>query len=152
MNLPFLLSQYNPTKDETSYIFRKIYEPKQITIPEKPDTILKKNYYLKYQQQETKPDILSLFIFLIDQSGSMAGSEIKIVSESISHFLQSLTKGFYFQLIGFSSTFKKIYDHPLEYNKENVKHSIDIIKNLKADLGGTNIKSPLKIKSMITLI
>ena len=144
MDEPFLLSQYNPTKDETSYIFGKIYEPKQIPIPEKPDTNLETNYYLKYQQQEAKTDTPSLFIFLIDQSGSMAGSAIRIVSESILYFLQSLTKGSYFQLIGFGSTFKKINDKPLEYNKENVKNTMDIIKNLKADLGGTDISSPLK--------
>ena len=144
MDEPFLLSQYNPAKDETSYIFGKIYEPKQIPIPEKPDTNLETNYYLKYQQQEAKTDTPSLFIFLIDQSGSMAGSAIRIVSESILYFLQSLTKGSYFQLIGFGSTFKKINDKPLEYNKENVKNTMDIIKNLKADLGGTDISSPLK--------
>ena len=144
MDEPFLLSQYNPKKDETSYIFGEIYNSKKIPIPEKPDTNLETNYYLKYQQQEEKANTPSLFIFLIDQSGSMSGSAIRIVSEAILIFLQSLSKGSYFQLIGFGSTFKKINEKPLEYNKENVKNTMDIIKNLKADLGGTNISSPLK--------
>ena len=144
MDEPFLLSQYNPAKDETSYIFGEIYSPKQIPIPEKPDTNFETNYYLKYQQQDQKANTPSLFIFLIDQSGSMAGSSIRIVSEAILIFLQSLPKGSYFQLIGFGSNFKKINDKPLEYNKENVKNTMDIIKNLKADLGGTDISSPLK--------
>ena len=144
MDEPFLLSQYNPTKDETSYIFGEIFNPKQIPIPEKPDTDMETNYYLKYQQQEAKSDTPSLFIFLIDQSGSMSGSAIRIVSEAILIFLQSLTKGSYFQLIGFGSTFKKINDKPVEYNKDNVKNTMDIIKNLKANLGGTDISSPLK--------
>ena len=144
MDEPFLLSQYNPTKDETSYIFGEIYSPKQIPIPEKPDTDFETNYYLKYQQQEQKANNPSLFIFLIDQSGSMAGSSMRIVSEAILIFLQSLPKGSYFQLIGFGSDFKKINDKPVEYNKENVKNTMDIIKNLKADLGGTDISSPLK--------
>ena len=144
MNEPFLLSQYNPAKDETSYIFGDIYNSKQIPIPEKPDTNLEINYYLKYQQQEQKANTPSLFIFLIDQSGSMSGSSIRIVSEAILIFLQSLPKGSYFQLIGFGSNFKKINDKPVEYNKENVKNTIVKIKNLKADLGGTDISSPLK--------
>ena len=144
MDEPFLLSQYNPIKDETSYIFGEIYNSKQIPIPEKPDTDMEANYYLKYQQQEAKTDTPSLFIFLIDQSGSMSGSAIRIVSEAILIFLQSLTKGSYFQLIGFGSTFKKINEKPLEYNKENVKSTMNIIKNLKANLGGTDISSPLK--------
>ena len=144
MDEPFLLSQYNPSKDETSYIFGKVYEQKKIPIPEKPDTDLETNYYLKYEQAEAKADTPSLFIFLIDQSGSMSGSAIRIVSEAIMIFLQSLTKGSYFQLIGFGSQFKKINQKPVEYNKENVKNTMDIIKNLKANLGGTDISSPLK--------
>ena len=144
MDEPYLLSQYNPKKDETSYIFGKIYEPKQIPVPEKPDMDINSNYYLKYQQKEEKANTPSLFIFLIDQSGSMAGSSMRIVSESILFFLQSLTKGSYYQLIGFGSNFKKINDKPVEYNKENVKNTMEIVKNLKADLGGTDISSPLK--------
>ena len=144
MDEPYLLSQYNPKRDETSYIFGKIYEPKQIPIPEKPDMDIDTNYYLKYQQKEVKANTPSLFIFLIDQSGSMAGSAMRIVSEAILFFLQSLTKGSYYQLIGFGSNFKKINDKPVEYNKENVKNTMEIVKNLKANLGGTDISSPLK--------
>ena len=143
MNEPYLLSQYNPEKDETSYIFGMIYNQKPIPIPEKPDTDINTNYYLKYQNNE-KSDTPSLFIFLIDQSGSMSGSSIKIVCESLLLFLQSLPKDSYFQLIGFGSTYYKINDKPVLYNKENVKYTMDKIKKLKANLGGTNIYSPLK--------
>ena len=143
MNEPYLLSQYNQEKDETSYIFGMIYNQKAIPTPEKPDTDININYYSKYQSNE-KIDTPSLFIFLIDQSGSMSGSSIRLVSESLLFFLQSLPKDSYFQLIGFGSTYKKINDKPLFYNKDNVKHTMDIVKNLKADLGGTDISSPLK--------
>ena len=144
MDEPYLLSQYDPKKDETSYIFGKIYESKPIPIPETPDTNIETNYYLKYEQPEEKANTPSLFIFLIDQSGSMSGSAIKIVSEALLFFLQSLTKGCYFQLIGFGSKYKKINYKPVEYTKENLKETIDIVKNLRADLGGTDISSPLK--------
>ena len=100
MNEPYLLSQYNPEKDETSYIFGMIYNQKEIPIPEKPDTDININYYQKYESNE-KTDTPSLFIFLIDQSGSMAGSSMRLVSESLLFFLQSLPKDSYFQLIGF---------------------------------------------------
>ena len=120
-----------------------IYDQKPIPVDEKPDTDLNINYYSKYQSNE-KTETPSIFIFLIDQSGSMSGSAIRLVSESLLFFLQSLPKDSYFQLIGFGSTFKKINDKPLAYNKENVKSTMDIIKNLKADLGGTDISSPLK--------
>ena len=143
INEPYLVSQYNPDKDETSYIFGMIYDQKPIPAPNKPDTDLNINYYQKYQNNE-KTDTPSLFIFLVDQSGSMAGSSMRLVSESLLFFLQSLPKDSYFQLIGFGSSFKKINDKPVIYNKENVKYTMDIIRNLKADLGGTDISSPLK--------
>ena len=143
INEPYLLSQYNPDKDETSYIFGMIHDQKPIPTPDKPDTDLNINYYQKYQSNE-KTDTPSLFIFLVDQSGSMAGSSMRLVSESLLFFLQSLPKDSYFQIIGFGSSFKKINDKPVIYNKENVKYTMDIIRNLKADLGGTDISSPLK--------
>jgi len=143
MNEPYLVSQYNPEKDETSYIFGMIYDQKPIPAPEKPDTDINNNYYNKFQSNE-KTDTPSLFIFLIDQSGSMAGSSMRLVSESLLFFLQSLPKDSFFQLIGFGSTYKKINEKPLLYNRENVKSTMDIVKTLKADLGGTDISSPLK--------
>ena len=106
MNEPYLVSQYNPEKDETSYIFGMIYDQKPISLPEEPDTDININYYQKYQTGQ-KTDTPSLFIFLIDQSGSMSGSPMRLVSESLLFFLQSLPKGSYFQLIGFGSSFKK---------------------------------------------
>ena len=143
INEPYLISQYNPEKDETSYIFGMINEQKQLPIPDKPDLDLNVNYYEKYHSNENL-DTPSLFIFLVDQSGSMAGSSIKLVSESLLFFLQSLPKDSFFQLIGFGSSYKKINDKPLLYNKENVSSTMEVIKNLKADLGGTDISSPLK--------
>ena len=143
MNEPYLLSQYNPEKDETSYLFGMIYDQKKIPNPEKPDLDNNINYYSKYENNEST-DTPSLFIFLIDQSGSMSGTSIKLVSDSLLFFLQSLPKDSYYQLIGFGSIFKKINEKPVLYSKENVKNTMEIIKNLKANLGGTNISSPLK--------
>ena len=45
----------------------------------------------------------ALFIFLIDQSGSMYGSSIKIASKGLKLFLQSLPSKSYYQIIGFGS-------------------------------------------------
>ena len=48
----------------------------------------------------------ALFIFLIDQSGSMYGSNIKIASKGLKLFLQSLPPNSYYQIIGFGSIYK----------------------------------------------
>ena len=119
-------------KGENSFVFNyKLAEKKNSPSDNKID---KENIKL-YPQ---------IFIFLIDQSGSMSGSPIKIASKALLLFLQSLPAGSYYQIIGFGSDYK-IYDNiPKEYNRENIEKSIKIIKELKGDMGGTNIYSPLK--------
>ena len=49
----------------------------------------------------------ALFIFLIDQSYSMEGNPIDLVSQALKLFLQSLPEGSYYQLIGFGSDYIK---------------------------------------------
>ena len=86
----------------------------------------------------------ALFIFLIDQSGSMSGSPIKVASKALLLFLQSLPAGSYYQIIGFGSDFK-IYDNiPKEYNQKNLQKSIRIVEKLEGNMGGTNIYDPLE--------
>ena len=124
----------------------------------------KENSYIVNFKNNIKNDKLNpaLFIFLIDQSYSMEYTHygwninsneeeenknvypIKIVSKALELFLQSLPANSYYQLIGFGSNFKKYDEYPKKYTKENIHKSLEIIKSLNADLGGTNIYSPLK--------
>ena len=108
------------------------------------------NYFIQYkykkekssnEKETTNP---ALFIFLVDQSGSMDGHRIKIASKALQLFLQSLPVGSYYQIIGFGSRFKKYDEIPKEYNKENIKKSMEILEKLDADLGGTEVAKPLK--------
>ena len=119
-------------KDEQSFIINyKITENKDAS----------KNKGKKQDDAKLNP---ALFIFLIDQSGSMSGSPIKVASKALLLFLQSLPAGSYYQIIGFGSNYK-IYDKtPKEYNQKNIQESIKIVKYLEGDMGGTNIYDPLK--------
>ena len=108
-----------------------------------------KNYCIRYKYKSKKvEDNLEnnpgLFIFLVDQSGSMSGTPIEIASQSLQLFLQSLPAGSYYQIIGFGSEFKKYDEEPKEYTKENIPETFKKISTLSANLGGTNIYSPLK--------
>ena len=110
-----------------------------------------KCYIIRYRNISKKSDNTeelklnpSLFIFLLDQSGSMSGTSIKVASKALLLFLQSLPVGSYYQIIGFGSDFKKYDETPKKYTPKNIKQSIKLIENLNADLGGTNIYSPLK--------
>jgi len=86
----------------------------------------------------------ALFIFLLDQSGSMAGSPMKVASKALLLFLQSLPAGSYYQIIGFGSNYRLYDNKPKEYNQKNIQESIKIVEALKGDMGGTNIYEPLK--------
>ena len=145
MNKPTLYYQYNPELKETAYSINYLYASqnlKEIPIPEKPDEDNTISYTSKYEDNIIN-ETPGLFIFLIDQSGSMDGESIELVKQSLLLFIQSLPANSYFQLIGFGSSFKKYNEEPVIYNKENVENIINIINNLKANLGGTNISSPL---------
>ena len=146
MNKPILYSQYNPELKETAYSINYTYTSKylkEIPVPEKPDEDNNISYVAKYEDNVVN-ETPGLFIFIIDQSGSMSGNPIELVKKSLFLFIQSLPENSYFQLIGFGSDFKKYNNEPVIYNKENVDNTINIINGLSANLGGTNISGPLR--------
>ena len=98
---------------------------------------------IKKSNQEDIKLSPALFIFLVDQSGSMSGSPIKVASKALLLFLQSLPVGSYYQIIGFGSNYKAYDNTPKEYNQKNIEESIKIVEALKGDMGGTNIYDPL---------
>ena len=117
---PLLISQYNNKLDETNYIL---------------------NYY-NNMNNNTKVKYPCLFIFLIDQSGSMC-STIKNVINTLTRIIQSLPENSYYQLIGFGSSYE-VYNKIPELNtEENLKKVYNIINSLDANLGGTNLSEPL---------
>ena len=145
MNNPLLCAQYNPEFKETAYSINYIYSSKnlkEIPVPEKPDEDINISYTAKYEENVTN-ETPGLFIFLIDQSGSMYGKPNDLVKQALLLFLQSLPEKSYFQLIAFGSNFEKYNPKPVEYNKENVENATKIINKFDANLGGTNISGPL---------
>jgi len=108
------------------------------------------NYVIHYTNKTKKVnDNISeinpaLLIFLIDQSGSISGQSIKIASKGLKLFLQSLPDKSYYQIIGFGSQYRAYDTTPKEYTQENIKKSLEIIEHLDANLGGTDIYTPLK--------
>ena len=146
INKPTLFYQYNPTIKKYSYSLNYLYSSDKISelidIPEKPIENDIKSFYEKYLSNITSEEP-ALFIFLVDQSGSMSGDPMKVVIESMLIFIQSLPKDSYFQIIGFGSDFEKYNKSPVEYNDKNIKETMEKIKELKADKGGTDIVSPL---------
>ena len=161
MTIPKLYMQYDEKNDETvcvlNYLFNEdlnlIKEDLFKTIgnisknknnikePEGNNNIdLIEQYYSKKELVEHP----GVFIFLIDQSGSMEGEPINLVKEALTLLIQSLPKDSYYQLIGFGSQFNTYDPTPKKYTKKNIQSTKSFIKTLDAELGGTNIKDPLK--------
>ena len=146
MNKPMLYYQYNPEKKETAYCLNYVYASKNIKnipVTQIPDQDCSTSYYTKYQENAIN-DNPGLFIFLVDQSGSMRGNSMDLVKKALVLFMQSLPQKSYFQIIGFGTYFKKYNETPVEYNKDNVKSILEAIKGFQANMGGTNISAPLK--------
>ena len=145
MNNLNCISQYDPVNNETSCILSMLYSKNKIPIStsNEIDTNENYNYYEMYQKNLINNNP-SLFIFIIDQSGSMSGKPIELVREMLNFFMKSLPKNSFFQIIGFGSYIKFINEEPLIYTEENVNETIEKIQNLEADLGGTNLFFPLK--------
>ena len=146
INKPILYYQFNPELNEASYSINYVYsseELRSIPIPKKPDLDNTISYYSKYENSLIN-ESPGLFVFLIDQSGSMTGKPIELLKQGLLLLIQSLPPNSYFQLIGFGTNFKKYNEEAVEYNEENVEYILNIINNLDADLGGTNINSPLE--------
>ncbi|KAK8875570.1 von Willebrand factor A domain-containing protein 5A [Tritrichomonas musculus] len=85
------------------------------------------------------------FIFITDCSGSMAGAPIKNVQECLSFFLHSLPLGCKFNIIRFGGTYECIFNtgELVDYNEQNLNYADNAAKNMKADLGDTQLYQPL---------
>ncbi|XP_004592463.2 von Willebrand factor A domain-containing protein 5B1 [Ochotona princeps] len=97
--------------------------------------------------QSVKPNLRKShgeFIFLVDRSGSMSGTNILRVKDALLVALKSLMPTCLFNIIGFGSTFKTLFPSSQTYNEESLALACDNIQRMRADMGGTNILSPLK--------
>ena len=124
---PLCFYQKSPKGNELNYIIQYKYNSKELI-----------------QESDEINLAPSLFIFLLDQSGSMSGKSIQIASKALILFLRSLPPRSYYQIIGFGSHYEKYDESPKECTQQNIKESIKLIETLKADKGGTDIYSPLK--------
>ena len=84
------------------------------------------------------------FIFVVDRSGSMSGSYIKEAAETLMLCLKSLPEACSFNIIGFGSRYEKLFPESVLYDQANLDKAIAHTEGLKADLGGTELYSPLE--------
>lgn len=86
-------------------------------------------------------NITNEFIFIVDCSGSMQGeNKIELACQAMVLFLKSLPINCHFNIIRFGSAYKSLFsDMTTIYNDDTVRQAEQLINNMKADLGGTEL-------------
>ncbi|XP_023796048.1 von Willebrand factor A domain-containing protein 5B1 [Cyanistes caeruleus] len=84
------------------------------------------------------------FIFLVDRSSSMSGVSISRAKDALLVILKSLMPACLFNIIGFGSTFKTLFPVSQAYCEESLAVACQSIRRIQADMGSTNLFSPLK--------
>ncbi|XP_073688686.1 von Willebrand factor A domain-containing protein 5A-like [Garra rufa] len=93
------------------------------------------------------------FVFVIDRSGSMGdmmyhgkGAQMRIESakDTLLLLLKSLPMGCYFNIYGFGSDFESFFPQSVEYSQDTIDQALKRVKEMQADMGGTEILQPLK--------
>lgn len=91
-----------------------------------------------------RPLHLSEFVFVIDCSGSMSGSNIQAATDTLVTCVKSLPTGSYFNVIAFGSNFRQLFHTSAEYTKRSVERAVQFANQMQASLGGTELLTPLR--------
>ena len=93
----------------------------------------------KLEDQKTE------LIFLVDRSGSMAGTSIKQAKKALDLFLHSLPADCFFNIWSFGSSFHPLFkEASAKYSDSSLKEALEHVRCMSADYGGTEIYHPLK--------
>jgi len=82
--------------------------------------------------------------FLIDCSGSMHGDSIQEAKRALEICLKSLDTDCYVNIVRFGSTYESLFPRPHRYGEGILKKALNYVEEMQADLGGTEIHSPLE--------
>ncbi|XP_052814966.1 von Willebrand factor A domain-containing protein 5A-like isoform X2 [Mya arenaria] len=84
------------------------------------------------------------YVFIIDRSGSMDGSNMKNAKEALLLFLKSLPVGCYFNVVSFGSMYDCLFNESKHYSERTLNEALMVLANMDADMGGTEIYKPLE--------
>jgi Ca-activated chloride channel family protein len=83
-------------------------------------------------------------IFVVDRSGSMGGTSIAEVRNTLQLCLRSLLPGSRFDVVGFGTTFTSVFGGCVAYDEATLARAAEHVAALEADLGGTEILPALR--------
>ena len=83
-------------------------------------------------------------IFVIDRSGSMAGTSIAEVCNALQLCLRSLSPGCRFNIVSFGDQYQAFFPESLPYDDASLKKASAFVRSLEADMGGTELLPALE--------
>ncbi len=83
-------------------------------------------------------------LFLLDCSASMAGDSIDQARRALALSIRALEEGDSFNVVRFGSTWRSLWKKPRAFGEETLEEASRWIGGARADLGGTEIRPPLK--------
>mmetsp|Transcript_33567 Transcript_33567/g.38575 ORF Transcript_33567/g.38575 Transcript_33567/m.38575 type:complete len:696 (-) Transcript_33567:462-2549(-) len=84
------------------------------------------------------------YYFVLDRSGSMSGTPIETAKNALILFIRSLPSGSKFNIVSFGSSYETMFESATGYDQESLDYSVQAISEFRANLGGTEIYTPLK--------
>ncbi|KAF9100943.1 hypothetical protein BGX27_000175, partial [Mortierella sp. AM989] len=94
----------------------------------------------KFSLPQEKPEI----VFICDRSGSMSGSNIKLVKAALKVFLKSIPVGTKFNICSFGSTHSFLWEKSQMYTQSTLEEAIKHVDAIDANMGGTEMLQPIK--------
>lgn len=82
--------------------------------------------------------------FVLDCSGSMQGTSIDEARRALELCVRAMSEGDTFNIIRFGSSYQSLWDAPQPYDQEHLDEAVGYIRRSGADLGGTEILTPLQ--------
>ena len=101
--------------------------------------------FLPLFSREAMEEVNSEIIFVIDRSGSMQGEAIASARATLDLLLRSISPGCAINVVGFGSNFSMLFpEGSRSYHEDTLQIAVEYARAMQADLGGTEILSPLQ--------
>ena len=84
-------------------------------------------------------------MFLLDRSGSMAGTRMESAKKAMIFFLKSLPPDSLFNIVSFGTRYEQMFGTSRVTSNVNIEYALEKVFHFKADMQGTDIYSPLSI-------
>ena len=74
---------------------------------------------------------------MIDRSGSMGGTRIRMACQAAQLFLKSLPQNSRFNVVSFGDSYKFMFSKSVDYTQKNLTSAVQQLQHFGADMGGT---------------